>query len=179
MRIAHCSAKKDGFGRPFFCWLLVSCLLGLAWSAPLPAQEAIYRCGREYTNAPQGQSGCIRVVTAPAVTVIGGTQTYGSGARTSLVEGTALVPESRTKADGPRAQPHAQRERDVQARAILQQELAHARQQREQLLQTFNAHERANSPEKTQATQAAIERKQRDIDSLQSELVRRPLPTSP
>ena len=179
MRIAHSSAKKDGFGRPFFCCSLVSCLLGLAWSAPLPAQEAIYRCGQEYTNAPQGQPGCTRVVTAPAVTVIGGTQTHAGRARTALVEGTASVPESRTKADGPRAQPHAQRERDVQARAILQQELAQARQQREQLLQAFNDHERAKLPEKMQATQAAIERKQRDIDSLQRELAQRPLLTPP
>ena len=179
MRIAHSSAKKDGFGRPFFCMSFVSCLLGLALNSPLQAQEAIYRCGQQYTNAPQGQSGCTRVVTAPAGTVIGGTQAHGSGARTALVEGTASVPDSRTKADSSRAQPQAQRERDAQARVILMQELAQARQQHEQLLQTFKAHERAKSPEKMQITQAAIERNQRDIDSLQRELARRPLPTPP
>jgi hypothetical protein len=179
MRIAHSSAKKDGFGRPFFCMSLVSCLLGLVWSAPLPAQEAIYRCGQEYTNAPQGKSGCTRIATESAVTVIGGTQAHVGGARTSLAAGTALVPESRTKVDEPRAQPQAQRERDAQARAILMQELSQAKQQQAQLQQAFKDHEGSKSPDKMQATQAAIERNQRDIDSLQRELARRPVATHP
>ena len=177
MRIAHSSAKKDGSGRPFFCMATVLSLLGMGLG--VQAQEVVYRCGQEYTNAPQGKSGCTPVATAPAVTVIVGTQAYGSGARTPLVEGTALVPESRTKSDGPRAQPQAQRERDAQARTILLQELAQARQQREQLLQVFKDHESAKSPDKMQLAQAAIERKQRDIDSLQRELARHPQPTPP
>ena len=179
MRIAHSSAKKDGFGRPFFCMSFAWCLLGLVWSSPLPAQEAIYRCGQEYTNAPQGKSACTRVATEPAVTVIGGTHAHGGAVRTPLAESTALVPESRTKADGPRAQPQDQRERDAQARAILMQELAQAKQQQAQLQQAFKDHEGAKSPDKMQATQAAIERNQRDIDSLQRELARRPVATHP
>jgi hypothetical protein len=179
MRMTHSSAKKDGFGRPFFCHLLIACWIG-AWALPANAQEAIYRCGQEYTNSPQGRD-CVRIQDTPAVTVIEGTRpSAGAQAgRTTTAEGTALVPAQRTKADMVRELPTAQRERDAQARAILLQELAQARQQQVQLQQAFKDSEAAKQAEKSVTVKAALERNQRDIDSLQRELARRPVAANP
>jgi hypothetical protein len=176
MRIAQLSAKKDGFGRPFFCrlfWVLVGCM-----AAQVQAQDTIYRCGQEYTNAPQGKAACVRVAIPSAVTVIEGKRPSGAAqaVRTTSDEGTALVPSTRTKTDDSTA---TQRERDVQARAILLQELDQAQRQQAQLQQAFKDLPAGQAPEKVTAAKAAIERKQRDIDSLQRELSRRPLVANP
>jgi len=177
MRIAQLSAKKDGFGRPFFCHCLVG-LLCCVMSAQGQAQEAIYRCGHEYTNAPQGKPACVRMAVSPAVTVIEGTRINGAApaARTTSEDGTALVPAVRTKTDDV---PSVQRERDVQARAILMQELEQARRQQVQLQQTLKDPQATQAPEKVVAVKAAMERNQRDIDSLQRELTRRPMAANP
>jgi hypothetical protein len=175
MRIAQLSAKKDGFGRPFFClcclWVLVGCMAA-------QAQDTIYRCGQEYTNAPQGKAACVRVAISSAVTVIGATRPNGApqAVRTTSDEGTALVPSARTKTDD---LPATQRERDVQARAILLQELDQAKRQQAQLQQALKDLPVGHAPEKVTAAKAAIERNQRDIDSLQRELSRRPVAANP
>jgi hypothetical protein len=176
MQIAQLSAKKDGFGRPFFYRCLGLLLCCATWQ--LPAQEAIYRCGHEYTNAPQDKAACVRMTTLPGVTVIEGTRPSGAAqaVRTASDEGTALVPAARTKTD---ETPSAQRERDVQARAILMQELAQARRQQVQLQQAYKDAPTDPTPEKVLALKAAIERNQRDIDSLQRELSRRPVAANP
>lgn len=180
MRMTHSSAKKDGFGRPFFCHVLsvwgLGCLV-----LPAFAQGAIYRCGQEYTNSPQGRTDCVRIHVPPAVTVIEGTRPNAGplAARTTSEGGTALVPGQRTKADAVREPPAAQRERDVQARAILLQELAQAQQQQAQLQQAFKDSETAKQADKTLTVKAALERNQRDIDSLQRELARRPVAANP
>jgi hypothetical protein len=176
MRIAQLSAKKDGFGRPFFwhCWGVLWCCLTL----PVQAQEAIYRCGQEYTNAPQGKAACVRMAALPGVTVIEGTRPNGvvQPVRTTSDASTALVPPVRTKTEDASS---AQRERDVQARAILMQELEQAKRQQTQLQQTFKDLSAGQAPETVTAMKAAIERHQRDIDSLQRELSRRPVAANP
>jgi hypothetical protein len=180
MRMTHSSAKKDGFGRPFFCHVLSVCWFG-ALAFPAHAQEAIYRCGQEYTNSPQIRTDCVPIQTVPAVTVIEGTRPSAgaSAGRTTSASGTALVPSQRTKADLFVELPAAQRERDVQARAILLQELAQARQQQAQLQQVLKDSETAKQADKTPTVKAALERTQRDIDSLQRELARRPMAANP
>lgn len=180
MRMPHNSAKKDGFGRPFFCHVLTACGLGL-WGMPVTSQEAIYRCGQEYTNSPQGRPHCVRIQATPSVTVIEGMRPNAStqAARTPMAESTALVPVQRTKIDGMREQPAAQRERDAQARAILLQELAQARQQQVQLQQALKDSEAAKQVDKTVGVKAALERNQRDLESLQRELARRPVAANP
>jgi hypothetical protein len=180
MRMTHSSAKKDGFGRPFFCHVLIVWGLGCL-ALPALAQGAIYRCGQEYTNSPLGRTDCVRIHMPPAVTVIEGTRPNAShsAARTTSDGGTALVPAQRTKADPVREQPAAQRERDVQARAILLQELAQAQQQQVQLQQAFKDPETAKQADKALTVKAALERNQRDIDSLQRELARRPEAANP
>jgi uncharacterized protein Yka (UPF0111/DUF47 family) len=79
-------------------------------------------------------------------------------------------------------------ERDAQARTILAQELDKARAQLAQLLQSYNDGEPEKWATETRNHQkylnrvadmkAAIERTERDIDSLQRELVRRTVQTS-
>ncbi|PUE31537.1 hypothetical protein [Limnohabitans sp. Jir72] len=188
MRTAQLSAKKDGLGRPFFCgrsaWrapVWAALLLGLATTNCLFAQERIYRCGHEYTNAPQGKSACVAIALSPTVTVIEGTRPNGAvqAVRTASDEGTALVPALRTKTDDGHLLASVQRERDVQARAILMQELDQAKRQQVQLQQAYKEQQAGQQTEKFVAMKAAIERNQRDIDSLQRELSRRPVAANP
>jgi uncharacterized protein Yka (UPF0111/DUF47 family) len=81
-----------------------------------------------------------------------------------------------------------QSERDAQARTIVMQELDKARAQLAQLVQSYNQGEPEKWAAETRNHQkyldrvaemkAAIERTERDIDSLQRELTRRPVQTS-
>jgi uncharacterized protein Yka (UPF0111/DUF47 family) len=81
-----------------------------------------------------------------------------------------------------------QNERDAQARTIVMQELDKARVQLAQLVQSYNQGEPEKWATETRNHQkyldrvaemkAAIERTERDIDSLQRELTRRPVQTS-
>jgi len=158
---------------------------------PVIAQEAVYRCGQEYTNAPQDKARCVRVSTQAAV-VIEGTRPAGQVARTHAglapAAGTTAVPDDRTKTEPMRPEP-AQRERDAQARAIVAAELDKARQQQAQLLTEYNqgepvkwASESRNHQkylDRVAALKAAIDRNERDIDSLQRELARRPVAANP
>ena len=193
MRIAQFSAQKDGFGRPFFSGIqavlaAAGVLFGLATGAQ--PSESIYRCGQEYTNAPQGKRGCVRLVPQ-AVTVIEGTHLNAASPsrRTLVIEGPALVPPVRTKVEADRPDAPIQRERDTQARTIVTQELEKARQQQAQLMQAYKQSETDKSQtdvraqaqwQERQATlKAALDRNQRDIDSLQRELARRPMAANP
>ena len=97
MRIAQLSAKKDGFGRPFFSgapWPLLAGACMLCCSLWAQAQGAIYRCGQEYTNAPHDKRACVRLVTPGAVTVIEGTHVNhgGPSRRIVMMERPAAVP---------------------------------------------------------------------------------------
>jgi hypothetical protein len=181
MRIAQLSAKKDGFGRPFFCRAASLIIWGFV-IVPVWAQGEIYRCGSEYTNAPQDKLACVRMSNVPSVTVIEGTRPQAApqaAQRTHLDSGTALVPSGRTKADAGPTALVVQRDRDMQARAILQQELEQARRLQGQLEESAKDPALKHSPEKLLAVKAAIERHQRDVNSLQRELARRPVAVNP
>lgn len=180
--------------KPWSPVVLAVWMLLMAWvctARPAVAQDAVYRCGQEYTNAPQDKTRCMRVSTQAAV-VIEGTRPAGQGARTSAAltapVGTTVVPDERTKTEPVR--PDAtQRERDAQARAIVVAELDKARQQQAQLLTEYNqgepvkwASESRNHQkylDRVAALKAAMDRNERDIDSLQRELARRPVATNP
>ena len=69
--IALDSARKGRLRPSFF---LMLCAVGLA-----QAQQQVYRCGQEYTNAPADASRCERV-PMKAVTVIPATRVQGSSA---------------------------------------------------------------------------------------------------
>ena len=163
------------------------------------AQQAVYRCGQEYTNAPR-EPGLCEPLAQQAITVINGTRPAPSPAAASTA-----VPARSTKPDPGSTEPASvrllgtpaaaartpdvqQSERDAQARTILTQEMDKARAQLAQLVQSYNLGEPEKWANETRHHQkyldrvaemkAAIERTERDIDSLQRELTRRPVQTS-
>ena len=169
--IALDSANKGRLRPSFFFLLCIAC--------GAMAQQPVYRCGLEYTNAPLDASRCERVAPQ-AITVIPGTRV-----QTPAVPGAAVVAApSPSLPSAAAASSVPQRQRDDMARSILATELEQARQRHAQLLQEYRQGEPVRSPEETQnpqkyqervaRLQAAVERSQRDMDSLQRELMRRP-----
>ncbi len=174
-------------------------LLGLSAALSAQAQQAVYRCGQEYTNAPREPALC-EPLAPQAITVISGTRPTASLAATPSAvpvrstpnESGAAAPEvtgqPRTSAVPARTPVVQQSERDAQARTILTQELDKARAQLAQLVQSYNQGEPEKWAAETRNHQkylnrvaeikAAIERTERDIDSLQRELARRPVQAS-
>ena len=178
----------------FLLWLSA---LGLVLSSqPAQAQQAVYRCGQEYTNAPREPALC-EPLAPQAITVINGTRPVPQPAaaaptRSAPAEPVATAPTAagqlRTPAVPTRLPDVQQSERDGQARTILMQELDKARAQLAQLVHSYNQGEPEKWAAETRNHQkyldrvaemkAAIERTERDIDSLQRELSRRPVHTS-
>ena len=161
------------------------------------AQQAVYRCGHEYTNAPR-EPGLCEALAPQAITVISGTRPTASPAAAAVVStrsppaepaaAVASAGQLRTPAVPVRTPDVQQSERDAQARTIVMQELDKARAQLAQLVQSYNQGEPEKWAAETRNHQkyldrvaemkAAIERTERDIDSLQRELTRRPVQTS-
>lgn len=142
-----------------------SFFLCLALSASaVGAQAVVYRCGQEYTNAPVEAQRCERLAL-PAVTVIPGTQVQAPAALA-----VTSSPASARVDDAP------QRQRDAMARTIVVAELDKARAQHAQLMQAWRQLQPAGGtqqPPQAQELKAAIDRLERDIDSLQRELARK------
>lgn len=187
----------------FSLWPSASTVLwGLLLSAGLAAQaqQAVYRCGQEYTNAPREPALC-EPLAPQAITVINGTRPVPQPqpqaaspvpTRSASAEPVATAPNAagqpRTPAVPTRLTDVPQNERDDQARTILMQELDKARAQLAQLVHNYNQGEPEKWATETRNHQkyldrvaemkAAIERTERDIDSLQRELMRRPVQTS-
>jgi predicted lipid-binding transport protein (Tim44 family) len=188
-KIAPHSANK-GRLRPSFFFGGSAALLALcsAVSAvPAMAQEQIYRCGQEYTNAPKDASRCERL-SPQSVTVIPGIKPARS-AEPAVVPSSPLATPSAPSAAAasPALMADApQRQRDQQARTIVVTELERTRQRHAELVQEYKqgaptkTEAELSSPHKYQervaSLKAAIERHERDIDSLQRELARRPSP---
>ena len=176
-------------------------LLGMSAALSAQAQQAVYRCGQEYTNAPREPALC-EPLAPQAITVISDTRPTPSPTGAALpaavprrsppAEPGAAAPElagqPRTPAVPARTPDVQQSERDAQARTILTQELDKARAQLAQLVQSYNQGEPEKWAAETRNHQkyldrvagmlAAIQRTERDIDSLQRELARRPVQTS-
>jgi len=171
--------------------LAVLFLLLMSAGLTTQAQQAVYRCGQEYTNAPREPRLCETLVPQ-AITVINGTRpspnatpvaAHQVGRRTPDLGAAdaALTPQ-------PRTSDVQQSERDAQARTILTQELDKARAQLALLVQSYNqgvpekwATESRNHQkylDRVAEMKAAIEHTERDIDSLQRELARRTVQTS-
>mgnify|MGYP000178474331 CR=1 FL=1 len=147
------------------------------------ARETIYRCGQEYTNTPKDLTRC-EPLAEQNVSVITGLRPHPPGPTATTPE-AATTKDSRGKLESARPGATLQTERDVQARAILLQELERAQKQRLDLMQEFNQGAPVKLPTETihpsqyqdrvSGLKAAIARAERDIDSLQRELARRPL----
>ena len=182
----------------FLLWL--SALSLVVTSQPAQAQQAVYRCGLEYTNAPREPALC-EPLAPQAITVINGTRpvpqpqpaaaapTRSAPAEPAPVAtASAMAGQPRTPAVPTRLPDVQQSERDGLARTILMQELDKARAQLAQLVHSYNQGEPEKWAAETRNHQkyldrvagmlAAIERTERDIDSLQRELSRRLVHTS-
>ena len=158
--IALVSAAK-GRLRPSFFFLLA--LL----SAAVPAQQLVYRCGQLYTNVPADPARC-KPVSSHAVTVINGTRVQTYGDVLAARPGAASQPKGETKLEA-----GGQRQRDDMARAIVVAELDKARQRHQSLEQEYRQTPSDDNTPRRAQLKAAVERAQRDIDSLQRELERR------
>lgn len=174
----------DDIKRARLSWLrMATCCWGAVSLSSL-AQEVMYRCGQAYTNAPHNASLCERLATQ-AITVVPGMRPSGAlSVRRPAPAETVDAGLQRTKTEPAYPVSPPQTERDVQARTIVAQELDKARQQLVQLQQEYNqgepvkwAAEARNHQkylDRVAALKASIERTERDIDSLQRELARRP-----
>ncbi len=164
MRVIALDSATKGRPRPSFFLLLT-----LAGSAAL-AQQPVFRCGQEYTNAPVDPTGCERLA-GQAVTVIPGT-------RVQVGTTPAVSEASPSSPSVAKVESASQKQRDDMARAIVSAELDKARQRHAELqLQYRKAQQPTDSAAQSQI-KAAIDRTQRDIDSLQRELDRRPAGTA-
>jgi hypothetical protein len=135
--------------------------LGLLGGGQLQAQEAIYRCGQEYTNAPRDPSRCERL-TEQSVTVISGLRPQGT------------TPHTTPKAAAPQPSP----------RTVLAQELARLEKQHQawaqeigMLMSQTGTAEYGAAPknqDRVAALYAAMERAEREMETLQREAARGP-----
>lgn len=172
--------------------LFLPALLG-CWTAA--AQQAIYRCGHAYTNMPRDLQACERLIPQ-AITVITGTRPAPAPPAKSAVALNSTGHVAQTAAAGQALMSEAdsatraqQAARDEQARDVLTQALVKAQAQRAQLQQIFNqgepdkwASESRNHQkylDRVASLQAAMAQSERDIDSLQRELTRRPVLVQP
>jgi hypothetical protein len=108
--------------------LLAALWLSATGLAQTPAE--IYRCGNAYTNQPVAGADCARMGATP-VTVIEGTRVHATpGAPVSpATTGAVSTPRAAAVSDAApntKVDAQAQRERDQQARQILEAELAKA-----------------------------------------------------
>jgi hypothetical protein len=91
------------------------------------AQERIYRCGNEYTNAvPAGQKGNCKLLTGGNVTVVQ-SQSFVSPVRVAAANQA-----------GQRVNATEQQSRDSNARQILEAELRKAEARHQELLKEYN-----------------------------------------
>lgn len=101
--------------------------LALAIALPALAEDRIYRCGNEYTNtATEAQKKDCKLVTGGNVTIV---QTPKASAP---VRGPVADPSA------PRADAAAQRERDNDARGILESELKKTEARLAELVKEYN-----------------------------------------
>ena len=164
--------------------LLAALWLSATGLAQTPAE--IYRCGNAYTNQPVAGADCARMGATP-VTVIEGTRVHATpGAPVSpATTGAVSNPRAAAVSDvapNTKVDAQAQRERDQQARQILEAELAKAQAQQAEIARVWNNGEpikqgdEFKNPAKYQQRMAelrmALMRSESDIAGLRRELAR-------
>lgn len=159
--------------KPFLISLIATVFVALLGAAsPAQAQSRIYRCGNEYTNTvPPGQKGC-KLIEGGNVTVV-------QAPRPS--ESVRLATANQAIS---RIQTEQQRQRDVDARLILESELRRAEGRQAELLKEYNNGEPEKmGPEfrnhqkyldRVADLKASIERNESDLSGLRRELDRLP-----
>ncbi|MFN3828772.1 MAG: hypothetical protein ACK4MK_01845 [Tepidimonas ignava] len=165
----------------------VALLLALgAMGLPALAQGSkIWRCGNEYTNNPGPDPlgrGC-REVQGGNLTIVEGTRVPPPAATPPTGNGgAAAAPAARNGTE--RVGAGEQRQRDAEARRILEQELQRAQQRLEQARADYAdgkpprlANERTDGPRyqaRVDELRARVERAEADVAALQRELARLP-----
>ena len=164
--------------------LLAALWLSATGLAQTPAE--IYRCGNAYTNQPVAGADCARMGATP-VTVIEGTRVH-------VTPGAPVSPATTGAVSNPRAaavsdvapntkvDAQAQRERDQQARQILEAELAKAIAAQAEIARLWNNGEPhkqgdefknpARYQERVAQMRMALMRSESDIAGLRRELAR-------
>ena len=164
--------------------LLAALWLSATGLAQTPAE--IYRCGNAYTNQPVAGADCARMGATP-VTVIEGTRVHATpGAPVSpATTGAVSNPRAAAVSDvapNTKVDAQAQRDRDQQARQILEAELAKAQAQQAEIARVWNNGEpikqgdEFKNPAKYQQRRAELRmgllRSESDIAGLRRELAR-------
>jgi len=175
------SPTSLGVGRAV---LLAALWLSATGLAQTPAE--IYRCGNAYTNQPVAGADCARMGATP-VTVIEGTRVHATpGAPVSpATTGAVSIPRAAAVSDvapNTKVDAQAQRERDQQARQILEAELAKAIAAQAEIARLWNngePHKQGDefkNPAKYQQRVAELRmglmRSEADIAGLRRELAR-------
>ena len=148
-------------GRAALCLLALGLLAGGAW-----AQGPIWRCGNEYTNTPGDPQarGC-RLVEGGNLTIVQGVRPAPAAAPAAAA-GATSSPAARPAGDA------AQRERDRDARLILEAELRKA----EESLQALQAESRQPAAAQAPDLKARLERATADVAAIRRELERAAAP---
>ena len=164
--------------------LLAALWLSATGLAQTPAE--IYRCGNAYTNQPVAGADCARMGATP-VTVIEGTRVHATpGAPVSpATTGAVSNPRAAAVSDAApntKVDAQAQRERDQQARQILEAELAKAIAAQAEIARLWNNGEPhkqgdefknpARYQERVAQMRMALMRSESDIAGLRRELAR-------
>jgi hypothetical protein len=145
-------------------------VLALAGAVGVPAWARVYRCGNEYTDRPQGLTGC-RPMRGGDVTVIRGTG-LDSAPRPSMAPGPDRSDAPRTVI-GMAPRPH-----DADRVAILRRALGRALQRRADLEQEYRKGRPGgiggaqDDTDRMAALEASLARNQGDIDGIERELAR-------
>jgi len=162
---------------PLTALLIATALAGTA----VQAQDRVWRCGNEYTNnaADAQRRGC-KVVEGGNVTVVQGTRPAAS----SSSSGGGSRAGGSSPAGSPRVDSTEQRQRDSDARAVLESELRKAQARQAELLKDYNNGEPEKQGSEAKNYQkyldrvaemkAQIARNESDIAGLQRELSRLP-----
>jgi hypothetical protein len=156
--------------------LAAASLAGLA--AHAQSSSGVWRCGNEYTNNPTDvQRKNCKPVSGGNVTVV-----QGNGMSLSRPVASMSAGAARPAGNDPRVSSAEQRQRDSDARAVLQAELQKAQARREELLKEYNngqpdkqgseAKNYQKYLDRVASMKADIDRNQSDIDGLQRELDR-------
>lgn len=164
----------------FTALLAASLLTGLA----AQAQERVWRCGNEYTNnaADAQRRGC-KLMEGGNVTVVQGASAAARPAASTAGGGASSA--ARAPAGSPRVESGEQRQRDSDARAVLESELQKAQARHAELLREYNngEPERQGNEKNYQKyldrvsdLKAQIARNESDIAGLQREIGRLPAP---
>lgn len=148
---------------------------------PAQAQERVWRCGNEYTNnAADAQRRNCKLMEGGNVTVVQGASAAARPAASSGSGSSA----ARAPAGSPRVESTEQRQRDSDARAVLEAELQKAQARQAELQREYNNGEPEKQGGEAKNYQkyldrvadmkAQITRNESDIAGLQREISRLP-----